>query len=152
MRPLADGMRNGDIEEDLTDVSDPVDFGPVASTSGVVARVAEMYTALDCGDLDSFVESLSPNVRFRRGNGPVVEGVGAVRVALERFYRTVAGVRHEIVGIWRDGNVVTCELWVTYKRLDAAVASIPAVSLLRLERSEKIVDYRIFYDATPVFA
>jgi ketosteroid isomerase-like protein len=111
-----------------------------------------MFARVDARDTDGFLDHLTPDVRFRFGNGDMIEGQPALRTALAGFWPTIAGLSHELLGVWQNGDVVTVELAVSYDRLDGASVTIPAAVLLRLAAGGKVRDYRIFYDISPVYA
>jgi hypothetical protein len=111
-----------------------------------------MFAAVDAQDIVGNARYMDPAVRFRFGNGPVLVGHEALADGQRQLYGAVRGLRHRLLGVWRDGDVVTAEADVTYTRLDGAEVTVPVVSLLRLSGPELVGDYRVVSDLTPVFA
>jgi hypothetical protein len=71
------------------------------------------------------------------------------------FFSTIKGLRHEVVGVWEGewerGDVYSVETEVTYTRKDDAVVSnLPATSTMRMY-GDRIQDWRIFADISPVY-
>ena len=88
------------------------------------------------------------------GNGPPIVGRDAVREAFVAMNGRIRSVEHAVQGIWSgndaDAEVVSVEATVTYTLPNARRISIPVTSTLRLE-GDRVRDYRIFIDTTPVF-
>ena len=114
--------------------------------------VTRMFAAVDRRDIEANVAFMHPYVRFRFGNGPVLQGTEQLAEGQRQLYAGIRGTSHRLVGIWREGAVVTVEAEVTYTRLDGDDVTVPVVSLLRLSGPEQVGDYRVFFDLAPVFA
>jgi ketosteroid isomerase-like protein len=81
----------------------------------------------------------------------MVQGKPAFVSAVNAFLGSVAGVRHEVLNVWSDGDAVTAEFDVHYRRLDGGEVTLPCCNVLRL-RDGLIAEYRSYVDATPVYA
>ena len=114
-------------------------------------RIRALFQTIDSMDADAFAAFLTADAEFQFGNWPAVSGRAGAREAVAQFFGTIAGLSHEIIGIWQDGDVVTCRLRVTYTRQDGRKVSVPAADILRF-RGEQIADYRIYIDVTPLYA
>jgi hypothetical protein len=113
--------------------------------------VLEMFRTIELLDVSSFLTYLAPDVRFRFGNAPCLQGPDQVAAAVSHFFTLLRGLRHELVGLWQDGSAVVAEADVTYTRLDGRNASLPVVSLIRLGGPRQVRDYRIYFDPPPIF-
>ena len=107
-------------------------------------------------DIDSlqparFSAHLAEDVVMRFGNAEPVRGRAAVHEVWAEFCRGVAGVRHDVVEQWAQGNATVVEAAVTYTRLDGREVTVPVVTIYR-GAGALIRDYRVFIDLAPVFA
>jgi ketosteroid isomerase-like protein len=112
-----------------------------------------MFAAGDSGDVDGLLGFLTDDVVLVFGNGEPVHKDG-IRDLWGQVVSTLKGVRHEIHDIWHaaeDADVLIARMTVHYSKLDGSVVSLPCVNVFRL-RDELIADYRIYIDASPVFA
>lgn len=121
----------------------------------VQERTLAVFAAIDRMRADEFAAYFAERARFRFGNAPPVIGRDAVEAAVRGFFSTLAGLRHEISGIWTGswdgGEVTSVEALVTYTRLDGSTTMpIPATSTLRWGDGS-IQDYRIYADISPLF-
>ncbi|MDT7765555.1 MAG: hypothetical protein QOC63_4975 [Mycobacterium sp.] len=69
-----------------------------------------------------------------------------------RSLDTIAGQHHEIVNEWNFGSDAIVELRVTYDRTDGRQVTIPVVTIFHTDAAGKIDDYRVFFDAAPIYA
>jgi hypothetical protein len=53
---------------------------------------------------------VTDDVRLRLGNAGTVEGKAAFVDAVNEFLGSVAGCRHEIINVWRDGDTLVTGL------------------------------------------
>ena len=67
------------------------------------------------------------------------------------FRSSVAGVHHEILDVYSDGDVAVVEFAVHYTRLDGKSVTLPCCNVFRI-RDGLISAYRSYMDATPVYA
>jgi len=107
--------------------------------------ITAVLRSVDAGDVDAFAEHLAPDVEFRFGNTPAVQGAQAVRVAVEQFLGSIRDIAHEVTDAWRFGDAVAAHGNVTYSRLDGSVLVVPFALVCYLQ-AERIRDYRIFVD------
>jgi limonene-1,2-epoxide hydrolase len=71
-------------------------------------------------------------------------------VAVKAFLGSVAGFRHAILNLWRDGHTLIAELDVHYTRLDGGEVTLPCCNAFKLGDG-LISEYRSYMDATPVY-
>ena len=114
-------------------------------------RVHAIFEAFDAKDVSALAALMTDDVRLRLGNAEPVEGKSAFVEAVNAFLASVARFRHEVLGIWIDGDALIVELDVHYTRLDGGEVTIPCCNVFRL-RDGSVSDYRSYIDATPVYA
>lgn len=117
----------------------------------------DVLGAADTLDADAFVAHFADDTQFRWGGADLLRGKDAVRAAISGFWTSanITGMRHNIksvcTGLEGTSDVVSVEADTIYTRGDGNVITVPVNSTMRL-RDGLIVDYRIFGDASPVFA
>ena len=121
-----------------------VPVGSWAWTASLLARV-------DAKDSAGFVSFLAPAANFRFANQPAARGHDAIAATVAGFFAAVKGLRHEILRTWSVPDHAICEGRVTYIRHDGSQVTLPFVNVLEL-RGDLIADYRVYIDATPLFA
>ena len=114
-------------------------------------HVRPIFAAFDAKDVSTFASFMTDDVRLRLGNPEPVEGKAAFVEAVEAFLASVASFRHEIINVWRDGDVLVTELEVHYMRLDGGQVTLPCCNVFRL-RDGSVAEYRSYIDITPVYA
>ena len=112
--------------------------------------VNNLFAATDLMDADGFVSFLSEDANFRFGNAPIVSGKENIRNTVSAFFSNLQGLRHNILGIWRQGDTVICEGEVTYTRRNESKITLPFADIFRM-KGKLIADYRIFMDISPLF-
>jgi ketosteroid isomerase-like protein len=114
--------------------------------------LADMFAALDRGDVPGYLTFLAENASLRFGNNAPVVGKLAIKESLDAFYKCFNWVSHDHVATWtaRDGAAV--EANVSYEKPDGSTVHVPAVTICRFGADQKITDYRIFVDLAPLFA
>lgn len=113
--------------------------------------IRALLDATDTGDEQTSDGLLADDVRFRFGNGAVVNGKRELIAGRGAFRKSIAGMRHEIVSITESDDLVYAELIVTYTRLDGTAVAVPCCDAFRL-REGLIAEYRIYIDVSPVVA
>ena len=119
-------------------------------------RVRELFSALDALDTAAVMKMFTDNPTLRFGNAEPAVGWDEVEATVSGFLSMIAGLRHDITGVWTGtwpgGEVNSIESHVTYIRKDGSrVGPLPATTTLRFE-GDRIKDYQIFIDASPLFA
>ncbi len=123
----------------------PVDM-EIART--LVAQVQAADAALD---VDAFVALLTPDVVFRIGNQPAIQGREAVRSAITQLFSLMKSIQHRTLGLWAEGDRVALQAEVTFTLTDGREVVLPYMNALRIANSQ-ICDYRIHIDLQPLFA
>lgn len=114
-------------------------------------RCREILDVVDEQDAGRFAGYLTEDGSFCFGNLDPAVGRSAIVAAVTAFFATIAELTHEVLGVWVDGDVVVCEMTVTYQRLDGRSVTLPACNVFRM-RGELVHDYRVFIDVGPLYA
>jgi ketosteroid isomerase-like protein len=118
--------------------------------------VLDLFGAIDSMDAPAVARAFAPDGSFRFGNTEPVVGREHVERSMSGFFSMIAGLRHEVTGVWSgrsEGDEVTSvEAEVTYTRKDGThTEALPVTSTIRMD-GDRIRDYRIFMDISPLFA
>ncbi len=114
--------------------------------------VRDVFRAVDAKDAGRFASCLTEDAVFRYANAPVVNGAEGARQAVDQFFAAVKSLRHELLQVWTQGEMVFCKGEVRYERLDGSPAGpFPFFNLFRM-RGDRIAEYLIYVDISPLFA
>ena len=118
--------------------------------------VVDFFRAIDSMDVSTLTKAFAEEGTFRFGNSEPAVGQQQVEQSLSGFFSMIGGLSHEITGVWsgdwEGGEVKIVEAEVTYTRKDGTVIqALPVTSTIRLE-GDRIKDYRVFMDPSPLFA
>jgi ketosteroid isomerase-like protein len=121
---------------------------------GVTARphTRDLFAMVDSMDVATIAILFAQDARVVFGNGQPFVGIAAIRTGLTAFFDTIAGLRHEIVKEYNEGDDTIVELKVTYNRKDGQRVTIPCVTIFHVEAAGKIDAYRVYFDVTPIYA
>jgi ketosteroid isomerase-like protein len=114
-------------------------------------HVRQMFATFDAKDVSGLAAFMTDDVHLRLGNADPVQGKPAFLQAVNAFLGSVAGFRHEVLNVWRDGDALIAEFDVHYTRLDGREVTLPCCNVFRL-RDGLVAEYRSYIDATPVYA
>ena len=112
--------------------------------------VKELFASADAMDTEAFLGFLTNDARFRFGGASVVVGKEAIRTAIDGFFASIKGLRHDIVETWVHSQTVICHGDVTYTRTDGSEVTIPFVTIWRMQDS-RIKEYLIYIDINPLW-
>ena len=110
-----------------------------------------LLSAIDRMDADAFASFLTENSVFRFGNGEPVKGKRNVREYVARFFSSIKSLKHEVLGVWESGQVLTVQGEVTYTRKDSRLVKVPFVNLLKM-KGTLIHEYLVYVDASQLFS
>ena len=114
--------------------------------------VRDVFQAADVKDAARFASYLTPDAVFRYANEPPVTGPEATREAVAQFFGAIKSLRHQVLQVWTLGEMVFCRGEVSYERLDGSKAGpFPFFNLFKM-RGDKIAEYLIYVDISPLFA
>ena len=112
----------------------------------------EIFASIDAMDADAFVAHLTPDVRFRFGNGEPIHGRAAVAEAVTGFWGTIGGLKHHVQEQWDVPDGVSLfRIDVEYLRHDGRSVTVPNVDVLRFD-GDLVADWQILIDLAPVYA
>jgi ketosteroid isomerase-like protein len=110
-----------------------------------------LFAAIDSRDAPRFIEFLTEDATFRFGNQPTLQSKSVIHAAVVGFFGSIKACRHEVMAHWRHPDSVVCHGWVTYTRTDNRQVTVPFANVM-LMRGERIREYYIFVDITPLYA
>jgi len=99
---------------------------------------------------DEFASYFTEDAYFRFANAPAVMGRNAIHESSIAFRQKLKSVTHDIKSIWEMGDVVVCEMEVTYTRHDGKIVTLPCTDIIRMN-GELFSDLRVYMDISPVF-
>lgn len=111
----------------------------------------ELFGTVDAMDAHGFSRYFTHDAHFRFGNAPTLTGRDAIASSIEGFFSNLDGLRHEILDVWEQDDVVISEVEVTYTRKDGSEVHLPAATIARC-KDGLMSDYRIYMDINPLFA
>jgi ketosteroid isomerase-like protein len=114
-------------------------------------QLSRVFATFDAQDVASLANFVTDDVKVRLGNADAINGKTGFVAAVNAFLGSIAGVRHEILTVYRDGDAAIVEFDVHYTRHDGDVVTLPCCNVFRL-RDGLIAEYRSYIDATPVSA
>ena len=110
-----------------------------------------LFASIDAKDTPRFLTFLTDDAAFQFANAPAAVGKPAIGAAVDGFFGTIRASRHDIARTWAQPEHVICQGSVTYTRHDGGTITLPFANILGM-RGGLIDDYRIYIDATPLFA
>lgn len=110
-----------------------------------------LFASIDAKDTPRFLAFLSDDAEFRFANAPPAVGKAAIGGAVDNFFGAIRASRHDIARTWSHPDHFICQGTVTYTRHDGSQVTLPFANILGT-RNGLINDYRIYIDATPLFA
>lgn len=128
-----------------TDVSAPVSF----ERRG---QIEEMFRRIDTMDPACLAPYLAADGNVVFGNQAPLVGIDDVTEGCQQFYAAIAGIHHDILGLWEFDRVTFVKLSVSYTRHDGGVVTVPVITLLERADDDLIEQYRVYFDLAPVFA
>ncbi|MEN3282153.1 MAG: hypothetical protein V7607_3293 [Solirubrobacteraceae bacterium] len=123
----------------------------INSDRGAPDRARAIFAAFDAQDVSALSSFMTDDVRLHLGNAEPVEGKPAFVEAVNGFFASVAGFRHDVINVWSDGDTLIAQLDVHYVRLDGGEVDVPCCNVFRL-RDGSVADYRTYIDVSPVYA
>jgi limonene-1,2-epoxide hydrolase len=123
----------------------------MTAAATVRERIGGLFAAIDAKDTDSFLGYVTEDASFRFGSMPAVHGHNAIRAAVDGFFSTIAGCRHEITNSVAGDGTLLCEGEVTYQRHDGSDVTLPFANVFEVD-DDLIADYKIYIDIGPLYA
>jgi limonene-1,2-epoxide hydrolase len=122
----------------------------MTDTDTRLARLDNLFAAIDAKDTERFLGFLTDEASFRFGSAPAVQGKEAIHSAVGGFFSSIADLRHDLARSVAEDEVVICEGEVTYTRHNSTRITLPFVNVLEFD-GELIVDYKIYMDVGPLY-
>jgi SnoaL-like protein len=114
-------------------------------------NLAPIFADIDALEADKYVAWLTPDVVFRFGNADPMVGREAVKEAIEGFWTTIGGLKHNVLNAWDVGDTSIVQIDVDYTRHDGKVVTVPNLDILIFD-GDLVRDWQIYIDLAPVFA
>jgi ketosteroid isomerase-like protein len=111
----------------------------------------KLFTVVDAMNVATVMSLFAEDARVVFGNGQPLVGTEEIRTGITAFFETIAGQHHVVVKEWNVGDDTVAELRVTYARKDDQQVTIPCVTIFHTDGAGKIDDYRVYFDAAPVY-
>lgn len=111
-----------------------------------------LFAVVDAMNVATVTSLFADDGRVVFGNGDPLIGTEEIRTGTTAFFDTIAGQHHEVVKEWNVGDDTVAELKVTYDRKDGQQVTIPCVTIFHTDGAGKIDDYRVYFDAAPIYA
>jgi len=112
----------------------------------------DLFATVDSMDVAAITSLFAADSRVVFGNGQPLVGIDEIRAGITVFYDTIAGLHHEIVNEWNVGDDAIVEFNVSYDRKDGQQVTIPCVTIFHTDAAGKIDNYRVYFDAAPIYA
>lgn len=113
--------------------------------------VRRVFDSVDTKDTETFISFFEEDTQFRFGSAPVVTGKEAIHNAVDGFFASIKGLRHEIFETWSDAGTIICQGQATYTRTNDSKVTLPFVTIWRM-RGERIREYLIYIDIQPLYS
>lgn len=121
------------------------------AVAGKEARLDALFSAIDNKNTEAFLNFLTEDARFRFGSAPEVRGHAAIRDAVDGFFGTIAGSKHQLDQVIVDDTTLVCEGVVNYRRLDDQEIMVPFVDVFEYA-GDYISAYKIYIDISLLYA
>jgi ketosteroid isomerase-like protein len=115
------------------------------------AWIRRVFDSVDAMDTETFLSFFEEDAQFRFGSAPAVTGKEAIGTAVDGFFASIKGLRHEILESWRHPETVICQGQATYTRTDGSELTLPFATIWRM-RGDRIKEYLIYLDIQPLYA
>jgi len=115
------------------------------------AWVSRFFQTIDAMDAAGFAQFFTPDGSFRMGNAPAFVGREAIETFVEGFFAAIAGIGHDVTGLWETDTTLVSEGVAAYRTHDGRSVSIGYLGILEFD-GDLIRDYRVYQDAAPLMA
>jgi limonene-1,2-epoxide hydrolase len=121
----------------------------MASQVETVRELLKVFETMDSGNAMKY---FSADASYRFGNYPPAVGIDQIRQAATSSHMSaIKKAIFDVKEILEFGDVVVCELDISYVRNDDSSVTLPCMDYFRFEHG-LIKDMRIYMDANPLFA
>jgi ketosteroid isomerase-like protein len=109
--------------------------------------VRDMYTQVDAGAVDRYIDLFDDDAELRFGSAPAVRGKETIRAALKAA-DSGHQLQHTLLNCWQVDDMTILEFDVNYHYDDGTSASFPAITLLR-RGNGGINSMRVYFNPGP---
>lgn len=110
----------------------------------------DLFNAIDAMDADAFASHLTDDVEFRFGNAPSVFGRSETQTAVEGFFGSIKGLKHEVEAVDQSDETIYSHGFVTYTRHEGSTLRVPFCNVFGM-KGNLIKDYLIFADLSELY-
>lgn len=110
-----------------------------------------LFDAIDAKDTDAFLAYLTGDGVFQYGSAPAARGRDEVRAAVDGFFASIEGLKHELTNVFPGDGATACEGRVTYRRLDGSEITLPFCNVFVFD-GDLVAEYRVYIDIAPLYA
>lgn len=127
-------------------------INPISPSNFAPHPVVEKIFAADGAlDLESFLALLTPDIVFRIGSQPELQGHAEVSMAITGMFAMMrSGIRHTLQQQWQSDNVIVYEASATFFLKDGRDITLSYVNVLSVESDGRVSQYKIYIDLSPL--
>jgi hypothetical protein len=107
---------------------------------------------IDGRDIDAYARFLSESCTMHFNNVVMAEGKVALVHALAEYWKSYAGLEHELLNIYGTGRAFMLEALNHYVRHDGKNVSLRAVALTDRDEAGLVTSIRVYTDTAPLFS
>ena len=113
--------------------------------------VGQYLDAMDRLDIERYATFLADDVSVQFNNAPPVQGKAAVEGMLAGYWKSFAGIEHELLNIYGTDERFTLEAKNHYVRHDGRKVTTNAVAFADRNEAGQVTSVRVYADTAPVF-
>lgn len=110
-----------------------------------------VFQTIDAMDAPGFAAYFTPGGSFRMANIPAFVGRKAIEEFVAGFFAALAGLSHNITGLWEGPETLISEGVVSYKTKGGETIDIGYFGVMEFE-GDLMRDYRAYLDPAPLNA
>lgn len=111
----------------------------------------DYYDDVDNMRMPEYINHHTDDVVVKFANNPPAVGKAEVEQSLGHFWEMIAGLKHNFVNVYTDGDTTVLEADIDYGRKDGGHVTVPCTTILH-RQGELVDQVRIYLDLAPVFA
>jgi ketosteroid isomerase-like protein len=116
-----------------------------------LAIVQHFLAAASSDNADEAISFYNEDAQYRFGNSPPVIGRQAILESANTTHLDqIKDIAFDVKAMWEQGDVIICEMEITYTRRDGKVFTLPCCDTIRM-KGNKFQDLRVYMDASPLF-
>ncbi len=111
----------------------------------------DYYDDVDNMRMAPYIGHHTDDVVVKFANNPPAVGKEAVEHNIGHFWGMIAGLKHNFINVFNDGDTTILEADIDYARKDGQQVTVPCTTILH-RRGELVDQCRIYIDLAPLFA